>query len=582
MSPSIILEKSWDIARPSAESKRLSDRLSIPVEVANYLTDCGIETEEAARQHLNPELKSINTPWLLKDMDKAVSRLITAIEKRETIGIFGDYDADGVSASALLSLFLREIGQPHEVYIPHREGEGYGLNPIGLNWLRSRGASLIVTVDCGITGWQEVELAKSMGLDIIITDHHEPSQRLPDCTAVIDPKQGDCSYPFDGLAGVGVAFNLIIALRTALREKGFFKRIKEPCLKDFLDIVTIGTVGDVVPLLYENRIFTKKGLAVMQDSVRPGIKALISECVIRGELGVGEVAFKIVPRINAAGRIEHAKIALQLLLTTGDDKAKGLASTLTEFNYERQRIEALIFNEAMKMAEKEEKIAPILVLKGDTWKKGVIGIVASKLTDRFRRPVILLTREKGEFLEGSGRSIDSIDLYGLLCSCSQFLENFGGHKAAAGLKLKEENFEAFKETAIDYINGLKLSKHSPLKIYMDVDVGMLLRPEISSVFYSLEPYGPGCDPPLIRIKDFRIKNMGIVGNNHLKLLIASNNPLYHGTIEVMGWGYGDYEELPWKELELLCTPCFSSWNGERTLQLRLKDVRYANGDNEKQ
>ena len=321
---SLILGRSWEFFSPSDNARKLSSRMGIPTEVAGYLEFCGLATEEDIRAHLLPELRSMRAPWMMKGMHEAVERLVAAVKARETIGIFGDYDADGVSATSLLALFFRSLDQPHTIYIPHREEDGYGLNLQGLNYLKEKGGSLVVTVDCGITAVQEVEDAKELGLDLIITDHHEPSDVVPDCIAVIDPKQKDCPYPFKGLAGVGVAFNLIVALRTALREEGFFVNRPEPNLRDLLDIVTIGTIGDIVPLLYENRIFTRIGLELIQSSKRPGVQALLEKCSVKGDLSVNEVAFRMVPRINAAGRMDHARIALRLFLSEDWEESLGL------------------------------------------------------------------------------------------------------------------------------------------------------------------------------------------------------------------------------------------------------------------
>lgn len=570
---SLILDKHWEFRAPSQTARRLSERLEIPIAIAGYLEDCGICTEDAARVHLEPELRAMTAPWLMKDMENAVTRLVDAVVRRELIGIFGDYDADGVTSTAIISLFFRTIGQPHVIYIPHRENEGYGLNEAGIRYLHSKGATLMVTVDCGITGAPEVEFAQSLGLDVIVTDHHEPGDEFPNCVAVLNPKRPDCPYPFEGLAGVGVAFNLIVALRAALRERGFFRSISEPNLKEFLDLVTIGTIGDIVPLVYENRIFTRTGLNVIRNSRRPGIQALLSECTVKGDVGVSEVAFRLVPRINAAGRMDHARTALNLMLTEDHTEAQNLAAILSRYNSERQRIEARIFKEALELAEHEGD-SPIIILVGPGWKKGVIGIVAAKLMDRLKRPVILLTEEPDGSLEGSGRSTSEFDLYAILKSCEEYLEGFGGHRAAAGLRLRAENFEVFKEATISTVKSMEVSRTPGLKIHFDMSVDSLGDPGLKDVLSKLEPFGPGCEPPVLRLQNFLVKNMNIVGRNHLKLLLVPKDSLYFRPVEVLGWGMGEFYELPWGELELACTPFFNNWNGQRTLQLKLMDARY--------
>ncbi len=571
---SLILGRSWEFCSPSDNARKLSSRMGIPTEVAGYLEFCGLATEEDIRAHLLPELRSMRAPWMMKGMHEAVERLVAAVKARETIGIFGDYDADGVSATSLLALFFRSLDQPHTIYIPHREEDGYGLNLQGLNYLKEKGASLVVTVDCGITAVQEVEDARELGLDLIITDHHEPSDVVPDCIAVIDPKQKDCPYPFKGLAGVGVAFNLIVALRAALREEGFFANRPEPNLRDLLDIVTIGTIGDIVPLLYENRIFTRIGLELIQSSKRPGVQALLEKCSVKGDLSVNEVAFRMVPRINAAGRMDHARIALRLFLSEDWEESLGLADTLNRLNSNRQRIEQTILQEALELAENESH-NPILILARPGWKKGVIGIVASKLMDRLGRPTILLTQEPSGILEGSGRSPAEINLLSILKACSDHLDGFGGHSSAAGLRVHPEHLESFKEAAIGYLNGLRQEKRPSLTIHMDLRAEDIVAHPFHEVLQRLEPFGPGFEPPLMRLREFHVRDRSIVGNNHLKLILSAKDAApWARPLEVLGWGLGSYVDLPWHQLEMACTPFFNYWNGRKSLQLELKDVRY--------
>ena len=571
---SVILGRPWEVNQPSKEARNLSARLGIPLSIAGFLTEHGIGTEGAARRHLEPALRAMSDPWLMKDMDRAVERLVSAVLKGETIGIFGDYDTDGVTSTALLSLFFRAINQPHAVYIPHREYDGYGLNEEGLRFLHSKGASVVVTVDCGITGNHEVGLARSIGLDVVVTDHHELGNTIPECWAVVDPKRPDCPYPFKGLAGVGVAFNLVVALRAALRDKGLFRRFPEPNLKEFLDIVTIGTIGDLVPLLSENRIFAYTGLRLIPRSRWPGVTALLSECSVKGELGVDEVAFRMVPRINAAGRMDHAAMAFKLLISEKESRAMEIARQLSSFNQERQRVEAQILEEAMGLAE-AEKDAQVVVLSRPGWKRGVVGIVASRLVDALKRPVILLSEDEDGTLEGSGRSTMDLDLYGLLRTCSKYLEGFGGHKMAAGLRLKRRDLNAFKEAITGEAERIlgNRPRTTALGIQMDMTLSEILQPEVSGHFLRLEPFGPGYEPPLIRVRDFSIRRLEIVGKNHLKFILCPKTTPGLGAIEVIGWGLGQLQGLDWNGLELACQPFFNNWNGKRTLQLTLKDAR---------
>jgi single-stranded-DNA-specific exonuclease len=514
----------------------------------------------------------------MMDMDKAVDRLVKAVAQREQVAVFGDYDVDGVTSAALVSGFLEGLGLKVTVYIPHRENEGYGLNAEGLSNLASRGCKLLITVDCGISDNEEVALAGELGMDVIITDHHEPPDSLPCALAVLDPKRSDCDFAFKELAGVGVVFNLVMALRHRLRKLGHWKDGKEPNLKKYLDFVALGTVADVVPLLGDNRILVRAGLEVLDGSDRPGIKALKAVCSLDSGITSTDIAFRIGPRINAAGRMAHADKAFRLLVTDDESEAKQLADELHLLNQDRQAEEKHIFNEALDKIRSLEK-QPAYVLSSPAWKIGIIGIVASRLVEQFHRPMILLALD-GDEAHGSGRSPEGINLYESLCACSGHLSSFGGHRAAAGMRLPSDSVEgfctAFQEVVASVLEQNDISPR--LMVDCTADIEELIDPGFSRFYEHLEPFGAGYPAPLFAVRDFSVRQSRVVGNGHLKLSLTSRtglkNEYMRGKMDLVGWGHGDKLGLPWEELELACMPCINVWQGRKQLELRLKDIRY--------
>jgi len=426
----------------------LASELEISPVVSQILINRGIITTEDAKEFLFPSLKQLHNPLLIKDMEKGVDRLIEAISGNEKIVVYGDYDADGITSTVILIKFLREIHDNVSYYIPERIDEGYGLNMTAIDKFRDEGIKLIITVDCGVSDHEEIAHAVSSGIDVIVTDHHEIPDILPDCSAVVNPHRSDCSFPFKSLAGVGVAFNLLIALRGKLRDLGFWKDRKYPNLREYLDLVAIGTIADIVPLIDENRVLARTGLGVANNTKRVGLKALITISNMRNKTVSSEsAAFRLIPRINAAGRIGAPEDAVELLLTDDEEKATILARRLDSYNGKRQEMEKAILNEILEDIHTTIDIDDInsLVFASHKWHPGVIGIVASKLVDRYHRPAILISIKNG-IGKGSGRSIPEFNLYGGLEKCSPLLLAYGGHRYAAGITIREEDIEKFSST----------------------------------------------------------------------------------------------------------------------------------------
>ena len=573
---SLILNQKWNIAQAERSAvETLAREAGIPESLASFLALRGISSPDQALDHLSPRLAILSDPRLMKDMDRAVERLCIALDRGDKIGIFGDYDADGVTASALLHLFFREIGIETEVYLPHRETEGYGLNRQGIDWLASRGCSLVITVDCGITAVEEVRYASDSGIDMIITDHHQPGDVLPDAVAVLDPKRPECEFPFRELAGVGVAFNLARAFRARLYESGFFSSTTLPNLKKYLDLVAIGTVSDVVPLLGENRILVKTGLEVATVGRRPGVAALKKIASIIGDVDSMHLAFRIGPRINAAGRMDHARAAFDLLVTGDEREAARIASGLDALNVQRQGEERLILQEALRQIE-EMGPQPAYILAAESWRRGVVGIVASRIMEKVCRPVVLLSVD-GDEAVGSGRCPDALDLHGLLSECAHCLQRFGGHRAAAGMKLSAADIDRFRQAMASACERrlAQVDLTPALSLDARVTVDQLMQPAFAEMYQQLEPFGAGYTAPLFALHDFSVKSAKIIGKGHLKVILANGPGAARGIsgVEIVGWGHGDKLDLPWEQLEVACEPGINVWNGRRTLQLRLMDAR---------
>lgn len=502
----------------------LSEKCNITPITAQILINRGHTDPEEIEKFLNISLDSLTHPFKMLNLEKASNRILEAILNNEKIGIFGDYDVDGITSTAVLINFFQEIGYNNFTYhIPSRD-EGYGLNNDIIKKFKNENVKLIITVDCGIQNFPEVDYANSLGIDVIVTDHHEPSEILPKAFAVINPKQKDCQFPFKELAGVGIAFYLVMGLRIKLRDKELIKNNVN--LLKYLDLVAIGTIADICPLIKENRVFVKFGLEQVKKSQRPGIRALKQLCYLENKnINYWDVGFRIAPRLNAAGRISNPMKALYLLITDKYSEALKISDELNKNNYERQKIEEKILNEAIKLIEKDNRIKnrKSIVLYSDSWHEGVIGIVSSKLVEKYYKPTILISFT-GDYGKGSARSIKDFNIYNGIKMCEELLESFGGHKLAGGLMIKRNNIREFIDAFETIVNRLTTKEHFIKKIFIDKIVKFN---EINKNFLQelskLSPFGPANEEPLLFVNDILVSGIKGFGMNHLQLQVEQNN-----------------------------------------------------------
>lgn len=564
----------WNIVPFDSErAESLARELNLPPLVAQMLLYRGLCQADQVRDFFSPALLQLPPPHLMKDMDRAVSRILKALEQGERIAIFGDYDADGITATALLVHFLKPLFPEILFYIPHRVREGYGLSLPGITFLKEQGVSLIITVDCGISNHQELEFARGLGLEVIVTDHHQVSRKgVPQASAVLNPKQKDCAFPFKELAGVGVAFYLVIALRQALEPMGFFPNGK-PNLKAYLDLVALGTVADVVPLLGVNRILVREGLEVMTRSPHVGLAALKEVCGIQVEKAVSsvDVAFRLAPRINALGRMQDAGGGVHLLITVDGKEAKDLAHLMNQENSQRQALEQIMIKEIGEHLQSclniEEKKS--LVLGSETWHRGILGLVASKLVEKWVRPVFLFTIE-GETAHGSGRSIEGFNLFKGLEALEEYLLTFGGHAAAAGATLKIADLPAFEQAFEALVQNMvpETALVPSLTIEGEVDFACLGK-DIAPYLSLLAPFGSKNPEPVLATRQARVKSVRQVGNGHLRLKLEQKGIIMNG----IGFGLGDRILSPGDFVDLAYTPYTSEYGSTPRLELRIKDIK---------
>jgi single-stranded-DNA-specific exonuclease len=559
------MHRRWLVKRTNKEFlEHLSKNASISSTLAQILINRGIKDAESVRAFLSPSLDDLHDPFLLNDMDRAVERLKRAIERDETVFIYGDYDADGITATALLLSELRRIGVNACYHIPDRITEGYGISIKGIEKARACGADLIVTADCGISSGDEIARIVSDGIDVIVTDHHEPPDLLPPAIAVINPHRVDSTYPFKYLAGVGVAYKLIHALRVVLGRDGSE-------LFDYLDLVTIGTVADSVPLTGENRILVIYGLKRLNDdSCRLGIKALKESAGVRKELSSGMLSYTLIPRINAAGRLNDASEVVELFLTDDEEKARTMASLLEEQNKKRQMIEMDVFEAACEMVD-PQRLDSAIVLSHPSWHQGVIGIVASRLVEMFYRPVFLFSLND-TIAKGSARSIPPFHVYKGIAMCSDILLGYGGHSQAAGLKLLIDNLPLFKER----INTIVKETLTPEDLVpaLEIDAGVRLSDMNFNLIRELsllEPFGESNRVPLLGAKEVEVLDFRIVGNGHLKMVTRQKNI----SIDTIGFNMGELIEIieGATTFDIVFVPTINEYNGTRSLQLNLKAIR---------
>ncbi|MBI5482954.1 MAG: single-stranded-DNA-specific exonuclease RecJ [Deltaproteobacteria bacterium] len=568
------MPKKWlvkDIDSASADA--LSSCLGLLRATSLILTCRGIATPEDARTFLSPSLSTMPDPFLLKGMEAAVSRLLEARSRQETVCIYGDYDVDGISGTALLVSFLRTVGLNCKYFIPNRFDDGYGLNLDSLERIIASGVSLIVSVDCGITSVQEAEYCSQQKVDLIIVDHHTPKEVIPDACAVINPLQPGCSYPFKYPAGVGVAFNLLIALRSRLRKSGGFDEMAaEPDLREWLDLVALGTIADVVPLTGQNRVYTYYGLQRLSSSGRTGLQALKEVAGIKGAVTCGQVGFRLAPRLNAAGRMESAVPGVELLLGSDAQEAAAIADELDAANSERQAIERRMLEEAIQMVEKDcdYPACRSIVLASAAWHQGVAGIVASRIAERYYRPTILIAIDEQGKAKGSGRSIPGFHLLEALHDCSEHLERFGGHQYAAGVSLSADRFEAFAASFEE--SAARIFGASVLVPLLEIDAE--LRPaEISKALTAelkrLEPFGAGNPEPTLLMRGLKVVERRMVGDGHLKLRLSAEGCTFNAI------AFRQSNVVTDGLIDIAFFPEINVWNNSETVQLRIKEIRQA-------
>ena len=555
--------------KPSPEKvKHLVDELKVDELIATLLVQRGIETFDDARRFFRPSLEDLHNPYLMKDMDKAVLRIEKAIAEGENILVFGDYDVDGTTAVSLMSSYLKSFYPNVATYIPDRYDEGYGISYKGIDFAEDNGFSLIIALDCGIKSIDHVVYANAKNIDFIICDHHRPGENLPEAVAVLDPKRDDCSYPYDELCGCGVGFKLVQALAQNRNQT-----IED--LIPYLDLVATAIAADIVPITGENRVLAKFGLEVINSNPRPGIKALIQN-VKKKVLTITDVVFIIAPRINAAGRIKHGNEAVALLTEYDLDQAEFFASEIEQHNSDRKDLDKQITVEALsQIEENNEQKKFTTVVYHENWHKGVIGIVASRLTETYYRPTIVFTKS-GDKLAASARSVKDFDVYNALEACAEHLEQFGGHMYAAGMTLKEENYLAFKEA---FEKEVEKTIHPDLlipEISIDDEIELSdINERLIRILNQFEPFGPQNMTPVFMAKGVKDTGYGkTIGQNdeHLKLFVKQNNSEGFG---VIGFGLGNKLDLTKNQNPFDIAFCIdeNEFNGNVTVQLRLKDLR---------
>lgn len=561
----------WRIKKPDQdEVDRLASELSVSRVVAWVLLNRGINDAVKAEEFLSPSLDNLKADTPPAGAEKAVERIAEALEKGETIGIHGDYDVDGITGTALLDRFLRELGGKTVSYLPHRQKEGYGMKPVGVEELHKRGAGLILSVDCGVNDYEAVERSNRLDTDVIVVDHHQLPETLPPAHAIVNPRLPDCPYNSEELSGAGVAFYLCIALRAHLRKLG---RIKNgPNLKAYLDLVALGTIADVVPITGMNRVLVHFGLAELAAAQRPGIIQLKRVAGLsEGPVGVGQVSFRLAPRLNAMGRLDAADPALQLLLAENEREAGIIADKLEELNRTRQSVEERILEEADKALGVMEggHLAPGLAVAGQGWHVGVIGIVASRLTDTYYRPSAVIGVHNG-MGRGSLRSIPGVNIYKVLERCSHLLEVFGGHPSAAGLTIKEDNIPRFLELFPEAVAAQ--APDLDYEPYLSVDAEWPVSNcdlELVKDLGRLKPHGIGNPEPCFCARGVLVK-WARQGRSNTLLMGVEEKEV---TLPAVGFRMGHRLPEPGDRLDIVYIPKLNTWKGDESVQLEIKDLR---------
>ncbi|MGB5617026.1 MAG: single-stranded-DNA-specific exonuclease RecJ [Desulfobacterales bacterium] len=570
------MEKHWRILQPDpSRIRELCGRLHCSPIIAAILVNRNLQTPDEASKFLRPSIKHLRPPCGLKDMQAAVERVTRAIEKQEKIMIFGDYDVDGVTGAAILYDFLLKAGANVSYYIPHRIEEGYSLKADHIDKVAvPTGIDLIVTADCGSGSHAAVQRANAAGIDVVVTDHHRVSDTLPSAVAVVNPKRPDCTAGFEHLAGVGVAMALLICLRKHLRESGVWHTRSEPNLKALCDLVALGTIADAVPLVDENRIFVTAGIEVIRSGrARTGIIGILNNCRMSSrDVDAEDLAFKIVPRLNAAGRMDHALLAARLLLTENRETAKETADSLDELNNRRKDTERQILQQIKQYLKDhpQELNHRVLVLSHEDWHEGVLGIVASRLVERHYRPVVLISTREG-IGKGSARSIFGFNLYRGLTACADQLENFGGHGMAAGLGIRTENISAFKN-AFEQAAAIASVDIVPApEIRIDCVLGFeQITDQLIDEIDALQPFGSGNSQPLFMAGDVQVIRSQIVGDRHRRMRLTQSGT--GRSFPAIQFNIDPSQALPERLKKIAFHLQWNRWNGVKSAQMVIEEI----------
>lgn len=569
------MKKKWKIRHPGKEAiQSLSQKLRVSPIVATVMANRGINSPELAEPYLNPSLADLAPPFSLKDMDRAVHRIYTALIQKERILVFGDYDVDGVTSTIILFQFLEQAGGNVHWYIPHRTMEGYGLKRGKvIEQAFQDGVSLIVTADCGSASHDAIQAAAAKGIDTVVTDHHEIGKEPSAAVAVVNPKRSDCLSGLESLAGAGVAFYLAIGLRRFLREKSFWENTSEPNLKSYCDLVALGTTADLVPLTGINRILVKTGISIINRSPRKGITALAEKASCeKGKIDEGDLSFRLCPRLNAAGRIDHAGAAMTLL-TAEDEKSAGMAAAhLDRLNETRREIESAIYMEIIQhihFPSPHKTIAP-LVLHSDEWHEGVLGIVASRLVETVHRPVVLISLKNG-LGKGSARSIPGINLHQCLLACSAHLEAFGGHAMAAGLSIKPDRIDDFRKCLEDIVAKEIAGRELIPELAIDAEITFdQISTHLTDDLERLKPFGPKNREPVFMSKNIYVLSSKILVKKHLRMVLTqhpesngSDFPAIQFNADPDDWNTSFFQRVAYRIQ-------WNRWNGKKTLQLLIE------------
>ncbi|MBN1881413.1 MAG: single-stranded-DNA-specific exonuclease RecJ [Deltaproteobacteria bacterium] len=542
--------------------------LSISPITASLLVNRGFNDPDNVYRFLYPDLSHMPDPFLMVDMDRAVSGVMDAVVSGKRIWVYGDYDVDGITSVSIIVLFFRSLGVDVSYYIPDRVSEGYGLNEDAVRHIAGRGAELIITVDCGISNHREIELAKNLGISVVVTDHHEVPDVLPDALAVLDPKRPDCRFPHDNLAGVGIAYNLLVALRMRMRDEGTFDDL--PNLKRYLDLVALGTVADIVPLVGENRLFVKYGLMELNETDRPGIVALKEIAGIK-DVGTTEISFRIAPRINASGRVGSADQSVRLMTTEDPAEALAIARDLDRDNRTRQEMEEQVLRQALEAIDHETLDGHCsIVLASEQWHPGVVGIVASRLVDRFYRPIIMMSLSDG-IAKGSARSIHGFHLYQGLTKLEELLIGFGGHQYAAGLSMEKGNISEFRDRFDAVVREMTCDEDfiPTVKIDAEIVLSDIHKRNLLHEIKLMMPFGAGNPEPQFLTRCLMVKEARIVGRNHLRMVFKDDKMNW----DAIAFGQGRLLNNPIDTVDAVFAIRENRWNRSGSCELHIKDIR---------